>query len=41
MSTQLDRISWIYPITEVVSLLSDIAGESGYSIGNAKPEDWP
>jgi hypothetical protein len=39
MNTQFDRISWMWPITEVVSLLSDVAGNEWIFRGNAKLED--
>jgi hypothetical protein len=41
MNIQFDRISWMCPITEVVSLLSDEPGTTWIFHGNAKLEDWP
>jgi hypothetical protein len=39
MNTQFDRISWMCPITEVVSFLSDVPGNEWIFRGNAKLED--
>jgi len=41
MNIHFDPISWMYPITEVVSLLYTNQERTLDLDGNAKLEDWP
>jgi hypothetical protein len=41
MNIHVDPISWMYPITGVVTLLSNEPGKDVDLDGNAKLEDWP
>ena len=41
MDIQFGPVSWMCPITEVVSLLSNEPGNEWIFHGNAKLEDWP
>ena len=41
MNIHFDPISWMYPITEIVSLLSDEPGKDMDLDGDGKLEDWP